>query len=465
MFGASYPFTSCLASFSSVLCVVVILTCTALVSTVASARYVLGFPSRIQSARCATQIHHISTIAGPFQAAPSSSLLAPETSKNLYSGLTGGSSIWSVARQKHRYSDPSSSSTAAGPPQTFHLSSAASTATATTVLSSTTTTATTSTTTTVVVRKRPFVETALDREASRISLFCFAWTPRREIDLKLMPHVKQEFAKCNDSILFSDKNDSGAGIVGVSFPPQNQKRTDRDWLYHRNMVGLLPSWTYLVETGIAEKYDWVINIDFDHFMSPARVRLGIATYLSILRNGTTQDKRNSNGSILLMFGNAFVFNRQMVQAMRRQWSKLGEVEQHHRIGIGCPAWRRGKSEWPNHCSQDLAYPQLAGMLWPPAKTYGSSGCGQADDKNGKGQRLPLMCFQCCYPFDRKRDGQEDVLRTLSEMTVLKDIQDVEKKYKGDKALVEMWQKARQVAVIHYIDDPDARKVARQFLPL
>ena len=31
------------------------------------------------------------------------------------------------------------------------------------------------------------------------------------------------------------------------------------WRYHRNMVGLMPTWEHLLKGGLLDGYDWVIN--------------------------------------------------------------------------------------------------------------------------------------------------------------------------------------------------------------
>merc|ERR1712187_539802 len=108
-------------------------------------------------------------------------------------------------------------------------------------------------------------------------------------------------------------------------------------------------WGSLLHQGIAEQYDWVINTELDHFLSPERARARIRKM-----------KPSEGHPLMLMWGNAFVFNRAMVKQMRREWSKLGiganpSNGEDEKIANGCPAWMKGKMEWPIHCSQDIVY--------------------------------------------------------------------------------------------------------------
>eukprot|EP00439_Symbiodinium_sp_Y106_P080478 s348_g19.t1 len=133
---------------------------------------------------------------------------------------------------------------------------------------------------------------AIREEASRIRLFCFAWTPFRPSDEAVLQEVRTQFSKCDGHAFFSDRHPHGEtdDVIIVKVPEQRVPRTDGQWLYHRNMVGLMPTWTHLLKTGMAEEYDWVLNAELDHFTSPSRCRLGIVSYLENLRSGSGKEQ-------------------------------------------------------------------------------------------------------------------------------------------------------------------------------
>ena len=47
---------------------------------------------------------------------------------------------------------------------------------------------------------------------------------------------------------------------------------------------------------------------------------------------------------MLMWGNAFVFNKKMVAALREQWKSVGIVESGKSVAVGCPQFMRGRQE-------------------------------------------------------------------------------------------------------------------------
>merc|ERR1719245_2838264 len=103
-----------------------------------------------------------------------------------------------------------------------------------------------------------------------------------------MVEVRKMLVKCDKYLLFTDVDAPGmddADIVRVVLPPQEAPRSSSKWLFHRNMVAHLPMWDYMFQTGIAEKFDWTANVELDHFTSPLRLKLTIARYMIIIRNG------------------------------------------------------------------------------------------------------------------------------------------------------------------------------------
>ena len=64
---------------------------------------------------------------------------------------------------------------------------------------------------------------------------------------------------------------------------EKRHRGEPDWLYHKNMAGLTPAWTHMIENNLIQSYDWVINVELDMFVMPNRVRMTIATYTDNLK--------------------------------------------------------------------------------------------------------------------------------------------------------------------------------------
>lgn len=250
--------------------------------------------------------------------------------------------------------------------------------------------------------------------ATKMSLYCFAWTPRRKYDEAMMPESRQQLSKCDDHAYFTDENAPVYGttpeidFVKVHVPPQTDgpqqwARGDKGWLMHKNMAGLIPTWTHLLERGIAEKHDWVINTELDHFVRPSKVRLAIARYLQVLRNGTLEERESVGKPMVLVFGNAFVFNRPMIEEMRRQWPSISKTKPD-----GC-------SSVFTRCEQDIHYLQMAARL--NASIYGASMCGQPFQTKA-GTSFPLACWDMKQSpgITDKQDAKEVVqLNSIREI--------------------------------------------------
>lgn len=265
------------------------------------------------------------------------------------------------------------------------------------------------------------VASALETGDKHITIFCFAWFTRRPQDERILPEIKRQYAKCDGRAIFTDIQAPGPDdpdIIKVPVPDQrcNQTRCvpreNNGWLYHKNMAGLLPAWTYLLEGRRLDKYDWVINSEFDHYMRPTMIRKGIETYMtSLWRGGRTL--RNPKSPLMLMFGNVFLFNAEMVQEMRRQWSLLGKQMKPGTTASGCPDWWSGKVARVD-CSQDEIYEIMAlQVMRPPIPSMGQSGCGKPTI-NLLGQPL-LAQGLACWQMDQSPAGgnqEKEQLNTI-----------------------------------------------------
>lgn len=294
----------------------------------------------------------------------------------------------------------------------------------------------------------------LEDDPNNLSLFCFAWTPRRTEDDVMLPEVRKQYTACDGYAFFSDQAlDNETDFVKVAVPLQSTPREDSKWLYHKNMIGLIPSWKHLLDSRVDEQYDWIINAELDHFMRPSKVRLGIASYLRTLQNGS-EDKQYLEKPMMLMWGNAFVFNRQMVQEMRKQWASLGKVRKD-----GCP-------EWSERCEQDMAYPIMAqNVMNPSISAFGSSGCGQFSH-SPLGEQFQLACWEMYQnPDGMSESGQLAAIRNIADgLSVLDSgnqwvsVFDVGNQW-------DLFYPDKEVALIHHVAFPSVQALGRKMLGL
>lgn len=312
-----------------------------------------------------------------------------------------------------------------------------------------------------------------------LTLFCFAWSPRRKDDEGTLQEVRRQYNKCDGHVFFTDtESPAGQGeddFVGVPVPRQELNRSHEKWLYHRNMVGLMPAWSHLLSSGMAEKYDWLINSELDHFLSPSRAKENILEYLRVMEEGS-EDSSGVEGPIMLMWGNAFVFNRKYVQVLKANWANLGRVADAVEEGgraVGCPMFMKGLMEWPDHCSQDMIYPALAEHVLPPLQQKvafsGASGCGQLA-KNRHGQAFPLGCWEMQQnPINGQHEEGE--LTALQELAAIGRLQDSEAAgaycrrspiEAVQKNCLKFWD-GRNVPVIHHLHTAREHFLARTLL--
>lgn len=307
-------------------------------------------------------------------------------------------------------------------------------------------------------------ENATHIGASEVSVFCFAWTPRRGADETMLHEVKAELAKCDGHAFFTDQGSPEPGMVTIEVPEQAVSRDHDNWLWHRNMVGLLPSWGYICRSGIAQQFDWSINTELDHWISAERIRANIRAYLDVLRRGTEVEKKSVDGPMMLCWGNAFLFNRALVKMMCDRWGELGKASTHP-VARGCPAFMEGKQEWPKHCSQDMVYPALGGMLRKSdgVAIYGPSGCGQAGHTNKKNVRFPLTCWEAGWGLnDTELVQMVHVIAKVEGMKGRFEVEEYFKTKKPDRPW-KVWYNARGVPIIHHMSRPGAHRVARELL--
>ncbi|CAE6911400.1 unnamed protein product [Symbiodinium sp. CCMP2592] len=325
-------------------------------------------------------------------------------------------------------------------------------------------------------------EDALDKQEEKLSIFCFAWTPRRDYDENMLAETRKQYRKCDGHIFYTDHAAPGkqkeTDFMRVVVPPQSVDRNDDNWLYHRNMVGLMPSWNHLIHSNFVNEHDWFINSELDHFLSPARARQTIAEYLRGLRDGSEEEQASLDGPIMLMWGNAFVFNRKFMQVMKQHWGKLGRTARPGGPGdeaaaVGCPMFMDDTAEWPHSCSQDVVYPHLASVTLPrhfgvTVAKPGSAGCG-AGSVNGKHKAYPLGCWE--LHLNPIHGGQQAALKAIKELAEMNRFKDPKKateycqRHKLDAVrnnCMRFWD-GRNVPLIHHLHSVSEQQLARQLL--
>jgi hypothetical protein len=292
-------------------------------------------------------------------------------------------------------------------------------------------------------------------------------------------------SKCDKHIFFTDSDAPGADaedIVKVRVPRQDVTRRERDWLFHRNMVAHLPVWDYILQEGIAAKYDWTVNVELDHWFHAGRMRVLIARYLSILRDGTPKDRSDAKSELVFYLGNAFAFNRKTVNAMKLAWPKIGiPLGDHEGQGKGCPVFMKGMFEMPRRCSQDIAYPIMIGkgiLRTPEGKlipSYGRPGCGQPTGQgqsSHRGHLLPMGCWEMekYPPYGRKKQKkfETEAIEALAKAQYVRSKDEAKEVFKGnphnkDGELWELFWLGRDVPVVHHVHAPETLRLARELL--
>eukprot|EP00440_Ansanella_granifera_P045385 gb/GFBE01049174.1/.p1 GENE.gb/GFBE01049174.1/~~gb/GFBE01049174.1/.p1 ORF type:complete len:476 (+),score=126.39 gb/GFBE01049174.1/:1-1428(+) len=307
-----------------------------------------------------------------------------------------------------------------------------------------------------------------EQEAKSLKIFCFAWTTFREGDVKLMPEARKAMQKCNDHRFFSHTNPDGhkeSDVTVVQLPGQPVKPDDSQYLWHRNMVGLMPVWDYLIKSGEAKNYDWVINLELDHLFIPDLARLQITQYMNRLRAGKKEWQEAATQSLMFMFGNTFLFNKKMVQQMSDQWSMLGKVAPQGHPAVGCPMFYEGRPEWPLHCSQDMIYPNMLVHMEPKVLGFGNSGCGQPN------KDFPMSCFEMSHismkGLFNQTEIQSQFVRAVKMMDKMSTVDELKHYLEKNAPRLaangnpeKIWT-AKGVSFFHHLGDFEARKLANQ----
>lgn len=333
-------------------------------------------------------------------------------------------------------------------------------------------------------------EHKIDVRLNQIKIFCFAWTGHRKKDELFLPETKKQFAKCDDHLFFTDKDAPGPDDPKiVKVPVINQKnaeplrrnRTGHDWLYHKNAAGLMPAWTYMFQQGILDKHDWIINSELDHFMRPSQVRRAIAEYLKNLWNGTASEANDVGGPMLLQFGNAYAFNIEFANEMKRQWSTLGDLHPEDSKYGGCPKWFMSSN--PGDCSQDEVFPAMPFVMKPQLRAYGTSGCGQrAFNRKGKPFLADgLACWEMAQSPAGDDGGEQHQLTAIRELAalpldhaiLLQDHEVVNESWAAPSrarpaarpSKWDIYYPNRGVPFIHHVNHPSVLKLARELLGL
>lgn len=278
------------------------------------------------------------------------------------------------------------------------------------------------------------------------------------------------FLDCDGYTFFTDKGSTAwtshnRDVIRVDVPEQTVKRSAPQWLYHRNMVGVLPCWTYLLYEVDLTPYHWVVHLELDHFVHPARLKMTIWQYIHLLKGGSEAEQKSTNEAMMLMFGNAFLFNRKMIREMYRQWDTLGKAADDTTEANGCPEFMRGGSEWPQHCSQDIVYPVMVDVMKPRVASHGRSGCGQFDATNGKGKPFPPGCWEMQKnPFGMTVGAELDAISEMAKVQKMGKLE-LREGYKGTEQEKnwELWWHSQGVPIIHHVSYPGVHKLARDML--
>lgn len=308
-----------------------------------------------------------------------------------------------------------------------------------------------------------------------IRLLCFVWTPRRPNDEALMPAARKELERCDGRLFFTDVDapgdDSAGDWIRVQLPQQLQGRWESNWLDHKNMIGVAPVWERIFQMDLASQYDWIIHVELDHFVMVDRVRNSILQYLDIIKASDSDGGNVMDQSLLLCWGNAFVFNSKLVREMAANWGALGAPIQEGIPGQGCPRVSQQRvMEEGGKCEQDMAYPHMADVL--KVKRFGALGCGQPS-QTPSGVELPLTCWQLdmAYLADKKPAHKAKLIQGIAALRGANSLSEAQERCRNaDNAIKDIMAElcdklyaAVNVPLMHNIKWPDMHEVAQQLL--
>lgn len=301
--------------------------------------------------------------------------------------------------------------------------------------------------------------------ALQLKLYCFGWTARRPREELLLPLARQLFQACDGYAFFTDTDAPGenvSDIIKVPLPRTQQLRSEQFWLLLKNMVGLLPAWEYLLQTNRTDGFDWVVNLELDHFVVAPQLRRTIADYVNTMILGSLPGQDPWDDAIMLIFGNVFAFNMKLVQQMKAEWAVIGRVISDSRSkGLGCPVISGSRAHNEGHCEQDMVYENLRDYLSRPPTILGANGCGN-DAMSDILVPFPLGCWQD-FPFGEEEPERMKAIREVALLWNFSDLHSAEAhcKSRGEdlarhcKSLF----RAKRVPIIHNMKTPALLKLA------
>eukprot|EP00039_Didymoeca_costata_P021037 m.343203 g.343203 ORF g.343203 m.343203 type:complete len:363 (+) comp22463_c0_seq1:186-1274(+) len=313
------------------------------------------------------------------------------------------------------------------------------------------------------------------KEGQKIKLLCFVWMSCTKMDENYLKGFHEHILKCDDYYYFTDENapsiEMPENINLIKVPVyETHNRSDRYWLYHKNMAGIVPAWTYLFDNQIAEKYDWIINVELDMVVLPDRVRENIVLY-------SHYGNVNADTPAMYMFGNAFLWNKKYAGMMAARWDEFKVPAKDPPEAAGCPEVFRGKNHWPM-CPQDISFKYMAPMFDPKPVVLGNSGCGKPvdflteEDPETRSRRVLLRVLSCYEmsqnPFKNTEEGQQGVIRQLAIMRSLQEPAKAQDHYKEfhNGTIYPSWEiffAGRQCPIVHHVKFESVHKLARQLL--
>ncbi|CAJ1350246.1 unnamed protein product, partial [Effrenium voratum] len=307
-------------------------------------------------------------------------------------------------------------------------------------------------------------------QAAKLKIYCFGWTVRSPKEELLLPYARALFQACDGYSFFTDSENSAeqtSDIVKVQLPKTQQKRTDSFWLLLKNMVGLLPAWGFLFEHNITNNYDWVVNVELDHFFVASLLRQTIADYMNVMIAGGLPGQDPWSDAVLLVFGNVFAFNAKLVQNMKGEWDTISQViTDGGSKGLGCPMISGPRAHDEGRCEQDMVYENLREHMHSSVTIVGANGCGNTATSDIL-VPFPLACWQD-FPFGGEEEERQKALRELEPLWNLPAedakrlcLSKEEEVAKHCKSLL----RARHVPIIHNIKSPELHELALKLLPL
>lgn len=142
-------------------------------------------------------------------------------------------------------------------------------------------------------------------EAAQLKIYCFGWTVRSEREERILPYARALFETCDGHAFFTDLHSPGgeqSDFVRVELPATQQNRSDKFWLLLKNMVGLLPAWDYLLKNNITESFDWVVNLELDHFFFASVLRQTISEHMNLMTLDRLPGEDPWDDAVMMVFG-------------------------------------------------------------------------------------------------------------------------------------------------------------------